>query len=228
MQAIFLLVTGNQNVSIGLLSLLLFPGVMIHELSHYLAAKILLVKINKFSLIPKSMKNNTVRLGFVETDQTDIVRDTLIGMAPLLSGMIITGWIAWAKLGLSSIIFSMDATNIQDIFSVIIQMPKQPDFLIWLYLAFAISSTMIPSQTDRHAWLPVGAFLSFVIVLLLISGADDWMKRNVAPYFSQFISILSLVIGFSILIHLTILIPAFLIRILLSKLMNAKIGFVKS
>jgi len=30
-------------------------------------------------------------------------------------------------------------------------LPSVKDFYLWFYLAFAVSSTMMPSQSDRHA-----------------------------------------------------------------------------
>jgi len=51
-----------------------------------LEMKILGVPTGRVSLIPETIEGNRLRLGFVETSATDILRDTLIGMAPLLTG----------------------------------------------------------------------------------------------------------------------------------------------
>ena len=43
-------------------------------------------------------------------------------------------------------------------------MRARPDFFVWFYLVFAVSSTLFPSASDRRAWLPVAAFLVFMVI----------------------------------------------------------------
>ena len=57
-----------------------------HELSHFLSAKILGVQTGRFSLIPQAQANGKLRLGYVETATGGFVRDALIGAAPLVAG----------------------------------------------------------------------------------------------------------------------------------------------
>ncbi|HUG33182.1 MAG TPA: hypothetical protein VMJ90_00320, partial [Anaerolineales bacterium] len=40
-QAVFLILTRNPGVTMGIFSLIFLPGVFLHELSHFLMAKIL-------------------------------------------------------------------------------------------------------------------------------------------------------------------------------------------
>ena len=44
LQAIFLLITRHENAAIGMFSLLFLPGVLLHELSHFLMARLLGVR----------------------------------------------------------------------------------------------------------------------------------------------------------------------------------------
>src|SRR5512143_2626739 len=85
-QWVFLLITRSPSVSVGLFSLLFFPGVLLHELSHFLMARLLGVRAGRFSLLPSVVEGGKLRLGFVETAETDWVRDALIGAAPLITG----------------------------------------------------------------------------------------------------------------------------------------------
>ena len=82
-QIIFYLITRNKPLTIALFSMLFFPGVFLHELSHFLMAKVLGVRTGKFSLIPQSLDTGYLQLGYVETEQTDILRDSLIGLSPI-------------------------------------------------------------------------------------------------------------------------------------------------
>ena len=47
------------------------------------------VPTGRISLLPKPLENGRLQLGFVETGRTDIFRDALIGMAPLIAGGIV-------------------------------------------------------------------------------------------------------------------------------------------
>ena len=68
-QAVLLILTRNPQLTIGLFSILFFPGVFLHELSHFLMAKILNVRTGKISLIPNSLPDGRLQMGYVETAQ---------------------------------------------------------------------------------------------------------------------------------------------------------------
>jgi hypothetical protein len=102
-QAVFLLITRRSDLAIALFSLLFFPGVLLHESSHYVMAKLLRVPTGKVSLIPQSIEGNRLRLGFVETGKTDILRDALIGAAPMLTGGLFVAYAGIMRLDLLSV-----------------------------------------------------------------------------------------------------------------------------
>ncbi|MBP8048558.1 MAG: hypothetical protein KAY64_07425, partial [Anaerolineales bacterium] len=77
-QAVILIVTRNGQLTVGLFSILFFPGVFLHELSHFLMAKLLQVRTGKFSLIPATLPNGRLQMGYVETERTDVFRDSLV------------------------------------------------------------------------------------------------------------------------------------------------------
>ena len=99
-QILFLLLTRKPVIALGLFSLLFFPGVLLHELSHYLVARLLGVRTGRFSLLPSLMADGKLRLGYVETAGSDVVRDALIGTAPLLSGGAAVAFLGINRLGL--------------------------------------------------------------------------------------------------------------------------------
>ena len=82
-QAVFLILTRDPRITMGIFSLIFLPGVFLHELSHFLMAKILGVRTGRFSLFPQSLPDGRLQLGYVETTRSDIIRDSLIGAAPL-------------------------------------------------------------------------------------------------------------------------------------------------
>jgi hypothetical protein len=54
-QAVFLLLTRRGEVAMVLFAVLFFPGVLLHEVSHYVMAQLLGVRTKRFSLIPKPL-----------------------------------------------------------------------------------------------------------------------------------------------------------------------------
>src|SRR5512136_519767 len=76
-QGFALALTGNPGCAIRLLFYLLLPGVVLHEASHYLAAKLLVVRTNGFSIGIGSTRKKQVSLGSVNIDRTDPVRESL-------------------------------------------------------------------------------------------------------------------------------------------------------
>ena len=93
-QAIFLLLTRRTELAIILFSLLFFPGILLHESSHYLTARLLGVRTGKFSLVPRVQPGGRLQLGYVETASSDWLRDALIGAAPA-PGRWIGGGVYW-------------------------------------------------------------------------------------------------------------------------------------
>ena len=222
-QAILLIITKRQIFSIGLYSILLFPGVFIHELSHFLMAIILRVPIRKFSLIPKAMDNGQLRLGFVETQQTNFIRDGLIGLAPFIVGLILVAQISLSKLNMDGVVNQLLAGNVSQLFESLEKVSNGTDFGIWFYLAFAISSTMIPSASDRQSWSQILIFLILILTIFAVAGLGPWVIINLVPKINQWLSSISLVIISSDLIHLIILIPTLILRITLSRLLKVEL-----
>ncbi len=66
-QAIFLLITRQPEISMALFSLIFLPGVLLHEISHFLMAHLLGVRTGRFSIIPKKLEGGRIQLGYVET-----------------------------------------------------------------------------------------------------------------------------------------------------------------
>ena len=85
---------------IGSVFAAVFPGVLLHELSHFVMARLLRVRTGRFSLLPSLMEDGKLRLGFVETDETDLLREALIGTAPLITGGAAVAYLGISRLGL--------------------------------------------------------------------------------------------------------------------------------
>jgi hypothetical protein len=217
-QAFFLIITRNPGTSQVLFALLFFPGVFLHETSHFLAAIMLGVKTGRFSLIPYAQSNGKLRLGYVETASGGIVRDSIIGAAPLITGCLCVAYVAISRIHLLPLWEVIHAADLGLFWKMMISVPNSPDFWLWFYLAFTVSSTMMPSSSDRHAWLPLGIVVAGLLIIAIIAGMGSWMLANLAVPFNQFLRALALIFGISSVLHLLLILPFLLIHLILSKL----------
>lgn len=223
-QAIFLIITRSPNMTIGVFSMLFFPGVFLHELSHFVMAKLIGVRTGKFSLIPQVMPDGRLQLGYVEAASTDIFRDSLVGLAPLISGMLFIALGATSHLHLS-ILWETLRNSQWTLFLMGLQaLPTVPDFWLWFYGTFAVSTTMMPSESDRHAWLPLGLVSALLLVLAVLAGAGPWMLTNLAPAFNQFLRSTALILLVSIVVHIVLILPLWLIHRMLTQLTGLDVG----
>jgi hypothetical protein len=223
-QAVFLLLTRRSDLTIALFSILFLPGVLLHEISHYLMAKLLGVKTGRISFIPQPLANGQLQLGFVETAPTDLVRDVLIGSTPLLAGGAVAAYIGLFQFGLVSYWSELLTGKLGSLLTDLPQLYRQRDFWLWFYLIFVVSSTMFPSPSDRRAWLPIVIITGSMLGLVLLAGAGPWMLVHLAPPTNKLMRVLTVIFGISLTIHLALWFPFFIVRTLLNRLTGLKVG----
>ena len=223
-QAVFLILSRSPKFTIALFSLIFLPGVLLHEFSHYLMAVILGVPAAHFSLIPKMLPEGRLQLGYVETGRTDIIRDSLIGAAPLIAGGSIVALISVTRLGLLPLWEVLRNGQLSLFWLGITLLPKVKDFPLWFYLVFTISSTMLPSRSNRHAWLPLGVSVFVLLILAVLAGAGPWMLTNVTPLLNAFLRSSAIIFGLSAVLHAVLTIPTGLIHLLLVRLTGMDIA----
>ena len=223
LQALLLLITRRQDLSLGLFSLVFFPGVLLHESSHYLMARVLGVKTGRFSLLPELTDNGKLRMGYVETAQAGALADALIGTAPLLAGGAVIAFLGRVCLGLSPLAVFMHEGDWASFWQGLLDVPGRNDFWLWFYLAFTVSSTMLPSASDRHSWRPVGIGLGLLMLVLVVGGAGPWMLENFGPWLNQALLGTSLIFGISLALHVVLGLPVWGLRHLVSRITGLKV-----
>jgi hypothetical protein len=217
-QAVFLLITRRGDISVALFSLLFFPGVLFHEGSHYVVARLVGVRTGRLSFLPRPIGNGKLRLGFVETAATDWARDALIGAAPLITGGIVVAYVGLAHLGLATLWQQLRSGYLAALPVALSGMLAQPDFWLWFYLVVTVSSTMLPSASDRRAWLPIGLIMALLLGISLLFGAGPWLASNLASPLNRVLQAVAVVFGISVLVHLVLLPPWWILHRLLARL----------
>jgi hypothetical protein len=222
-QAVFFLITRRLDIAITLFSILFFPGVLLHEGSHYIMARLLGVQTGRFSLIPRPLGEGKLQLGYVETAPADWLREALVGMAPLITGGLFVAYAGLFQLKIISSGQALLAGSPEIFLQSFRTLVAQPDFWLWFYLALVVSSTMLPSESDRRAWLPVGLILLCLLGISLVAGAGPWLYENLAAPMNQVLRSISLVFGISAALHLLLLPFIWLIRRLLERLLGLEV-----
>jgi len=216
-QAVFLILTRDARLTMGIFSFIFLPGVFLHELSHFLMAKILRVPTGRFSILPQPLPDGRLQLGYVETAQADIVRDSLIGAAPLIFGTLFVAYVSIYPLDMRILWDTFRNSQFNLFWLGLTELPHEKDFYLWFYLTFAVSSTMMPSESDRHAWLELAISVGVIFAIALLIGAGPWMLNNVAPLISSFLSSVAVIFGLSSAVHVVLILPTALMHRLLTR-----------
>ena len=214
-QLIYSITHSKQSVAV-VFSVLFFPGVLLHEGSHFLAAKLLGVRTGRFSLKPSLQSNGSLRMGFVEVEKVDFIRNALIGAAPLFVGAAVI-----SALGLYMFDFDV-AERMDDSIRILWQslqtMLPTAKFWIGLYLVVAISSMMLPSSSDWRSWPALILFFALFGVAAYLAGLWGWFMPTVSRWTDRFLFDTGVVFSFSLLVHLVFMIPVLLLRVGVNRL----------
>lgn len=179
LQGVMLLLTGDPDIAVVLYALPLLPGIFVHELSHALAAILLGARVGRISIRPKRT-GQRVQLGFVPVEKTDVVRASLIGLAPLLVGSGVILLIGYWAFDIGTLGGALVTGDLANLIAGSLRTLKAPDAWIWSYVIFAVSNTMLPSRADRQAWTPVILFLLLAGVLIWVAGLGPAVVESLA------------------------------------------------
>ncbi len=218
LQAVLYIFTRHIGATQGIFALLFFPGVFLHEASHYVMARLLKVKTGRFSLLPQALDDGRLRLGYVEMAESDPIRATLIGAAPLFSGLLALAWIGGQHLYLFPLWAMLREGQYSLFWRGLVLLPGVTDFWLWFYLAFVISSMMLPSESDRYAWRTFGLLLLALLTAAVLAGGGDWLLQNLARPLNTFLRTLSVLLFLSVVLHLALAVPITALRRVLSRL----------
>jgi hypothetical protein len=170
LQGLLLLLGADGDILVYLQFVIFAPGIFAHEASHWLAAKLLGVKTLQFSVWPKRKGKSKVQYGAVRIAPADVFRSSLIGLAPFIGASMLIIVIGRYALGAEALRQVVAQGKWGEVWNALLVAMRAPDFWLWLYLIFAISNAMFPSQADRESWRPVAIYLVIAGTLIYVSG----------------------------------------------------------
>lgn len=196
-QAFAMALTGNPGCAVRLLFYLLWPGVVMHESSHFLAARLLRVRTGGMRVGLGRAHKRRITLGWVNVARTDPVRESLIGVAPFVVGVAAIWLLAGIGFGLwpNSDLALQQILSRLDAFSA--------DWTRWLdaYLIFAVSTAMIPSESDREPWGPVVTVFGLGVAILFLMGWAPQVPPDLVRAARQLLDALTFALGVAVVVN---------------------------
>ena len=220
-QGFVVMLTGNSGWAMKLLFYLLLPGILLHEISHYVAAKILMVHTSGIHLGIKPIKGNQISLGSVMIGRTDPLRESLIGIAPFVVGI---GAI-WAIAGYGFDVWPEAGLTYTQIIHRVTDYAN--DWTTWLdlYLIFAVSTAMIPSQSDREPWGPVITVLGLSALVFSLLGWTPRVPADLVQFARQMVSGLTLALGVAVAVNGVVAVTLWILEKIFERVSSKRFEF---
>ena len=153
-QTITYYLTGSGDMSRVIIFLVLLPGVILHESAHWLMARLVGLRTGKFRVWPNK-QGDYIGLGSVSVERSDVWRDSLVGIAPLLFGNLVLALIGWRVFATPALFDAMANARPADAVLMFAEGMRTADGLVWAYVIFTVGNSMMPSSSDRTSFKPV-------------------------------------------------------------------------
>lgn len=170
LQGIAYLLTRSHQVATFFMFLVLAPGIFVHELSHWIVARLLGAQTTDFRVWPKRTGKKKIQLGAVQVRGAGRLSMAIIGLAPFLVGtlalVVLGGWLHGSASGLADwrSWFSGEGwARIATFF-------QRGDWPWRFYAMWVIANAMMPSAADREPVRPIAIGLGIVAAAAYVAG----------------------------------------------------------
>ncbi len=221
LQGAALLYTGDDQLALLLHYLILLPGILLHELSHLLAAQLVGVKTRGISMRPQAGRGGAVRFGAVTVAKSDPFRESWIGFAPLLTGTAVILLLARWQFGTEA----PPAVRPETLRLLLAPSLWAPDVLMRIYLIFAISNAMWPSESDRQPWGAVLLFLGLIAGVLYVSGLPPYLPLELKRWVTTAVTYLCLAFGLAAAVDIPFALLLFTLERLGERLLHRHVEY---
>ena len=227
LHGIAFLLSKQADMALMLYSLPLLPGVALHELSHAVMAALLGVKTANLTLIPQRQADGHVRLGSVQVERVDVVRSSLIGLAPLLAGSAAILLIIRFAFDMNTIGDAVQHGDLATLLGSEGELLRAPDAWLWLYLLFSIANAMMPSPSDRETWPPVILFSLLLLSLAVAFGLNSAIE-GLGAIADQILRWLAAAFTITLIVDAPFVLIIFLIEVTSSRALGRRVEYSSS
>ena len=229
LHAVGVLLLGNDYRAIWLRFLVLAPGILLHEASHWLTAKLLLVPTGKFSLGPSRIVSRgrqvQVVMGSVMVGRSDAFRSSLIGAAPFFFGTVAI--VLLAGYGFRQAIgpVLLPIPRITAVFTHLPDLFRVPDAWFWLYLVFSVSNSLIPSESDRRGWFAVTMYLVVLAAVVILVRGTPQVTPEMAAWLQRGLDVLLFAFSLTLAVDLVVGVVIYILYQLISRVRGQRVYF---
>lgn len=224
MQGVGILLFGSQNAGTVLLWLFLLPGVFIHELGHWLMAKVLGLKTGRFRIWPQPQGQQII-LGSVEVQHTNALLDSLVGLAPFLGGTTALLFIGYRAFDAAALGVAWEMQDWPRLVELLSDSLYVPDAWLWLYLMVAISNAMMPSPTDRSSWRSLLIYLALVSAVVIFFFGLPSLPDSLIQQITDLALTLLYAFGLTLVVDLIFVLVLAIIEFIIGSLRRRKIVY---
>ena len=207
-----------------LLWFFLLPGIIIHEFSHWVMARLLGLKTARFRIWPQA-RGKEIILGSVEVQKTNPLLDSLVGLAPFLGGTLALLAIGLWAFDASALGQAWERSAWGEVLELLAGTTQVADSWVWLYLAVAISNAMMPSPSDRASWRLVVIYLAAVTLVLALFGWWPQLPAALIREVAAALRTLTYAFGLTLAIDVVFALILWLLEVGLSALRGSKITY---
>jgi hypothetical protein len=180
-QLLGLRVTGDERAAQMTYYLLMLPGILLHELSHVIVARLIGLRVGELSLGPRMRTQTSIELGSVTVSRADVFRESLVGLAPFLSGTAVLVLVGTHVFDVEALGQVGAVAGAAGLLRALPGLWQVPDVWLWVYLIFVVSNAMMPSPSDRQPWLLAGIYLVValggVYLLVGLPAIPAWLAN---------------------------------------------------
>lgn len=169
------------------ITILFFPGTVVHEMSHFFAAMLLNLRVRSANVLPV-FEADGIKLGTVVYERKDPFRGILVGIAPLFGGVA-------ASWGLVALLY----------------LPVASSFLAQIaiyYLLFTITSMQFSSRQDLIDAVWLIPMIIGIAILIYIFGVDVLgllYKLDQTGILTRFLKTIGTIAGVTAVTHIVII-----------------------
>lgn len=200
------LVTNSFQTTTILYYILFLPGILLHEFSVWVVARLLRVRVERVIGFPEQQHVGEIRLNFVRMpQQAGALRSALIRFAPLPTGMLCLWLITAHVFRLHESAILSPVGSIDELARAVIRLTRTADFWLWFYLAFTVANTMFTGHSTGLSAGRKGAVVLVVTAALVIAWRvggtiDATIAQGIEVLVGSLILVLLQVISFDIVV----------------------------